>query len=421
MKKLSILIIIILVLISCRKTYTAQSVSLTNKNDSVNYALGLVYGTKLKQEWFPNGEDSDAVTEFIDALQRGYEGKAKHLSIVASTGQDIGYTAQAYEKTGIANNPQWVINQKIFFQGLVNAIYYDTVVMNIDAARNYIQKQQVTTTPNKEPANKIVKGKCPKKTKKIVLHTYNDSINFTLGYITGYDMTQDFLLLDNTGRMREELIANINKALKSKYKYPRLVKIGEEIGKKIKDQETTGLIDEINLMTNFNIIKQGFINGLLSYDKQMTSEAADDYIRSIKYEKVREASIKFMTANASREGVITTSSGLQYEVLKKGKGAVPTAIDKVKVHYHGTLLDGTIFASSIENEPITIELSQTIAGWKEALQFMPIGSKFRLFVPQELGYGNQQVGAIPPFSTLIFEVELLGIEKQNTATKNVAE
>ena len=121
---------------------------------------------------------------------------------------------------------------------------------------------------------------------------------------------------------------------------------------------------------------------------------------------------KFLEENKLKEGVITTESGLQYEVIKMGKGAKPTATDKVKVHYHGTLTDGTVFDSSVDRgEPITFALNQVIPGWTEGVQLMPVGSKFRFYIPQELGYGARQAGSIPPYSTLIFEVELLGIEK----------
>ena len=115
--------------------------------------------------------------------------------------------------------------------------------------------------------------------------------------------------------------------------------------------------------------------------------------------------------NAEREEVTTLPSGLQYEVLTTGTGAIPTDTDRVRVHYHGTLIDGTVFDSSVERgEPTTFGVTQVIAGWTEALQLMPVGSKWRLYVPYDLAYGSQDRGEIKPFSTLIFDVELLGIE-----------
>ena len=120
----------------------------------------------------------------------------------------------------------------------------------------------------------------------------------------------------------------------------------------------------------------------------------------------------FLEDNKQAEGVIETASGLQYQVLRAGEGDVhPKASSKVKVHYHGTLLDGTIFDSSVDrNQPISFGLKQVIKGWTEGLQLMTVGEKTRLFIPAELGYGNSAAGKIPPGSLLIFDVELLAIE-----------
>lgn len=128
-----------------------------------------------------------------------------------------------------------------------------------------------------------------------------------------------------------------------------------------------------------------------------------------------EANIKagqdFLAENAKREGVVTLESGLQYEVVNEGSGAKPTAADNVKCHYHGTLLDGKVFDSSVQRgEPAVFPVNGVIAGWVEALQLMPLGSKWKLFVPSNLAYGEQGAGQdIPPHTTLIFEVELLEI------------
>ena len=128
--------------------------------------------------------------------------------------------------------------------------------------------------------------------------------------------------------------------------------------------------------------------------------------------EAKSAGEAFLAENAKREGVKVTESGLQYEVLEATIGQKPKATDKVRVHYEGTLIDGTVFDSSYKRgESITFGLNQVIAGWTEGLQLMPIGSKFKFYIPQELGYGAQSAGSIPPYSTLIFEVELLGIEK----------
>ena len=123
---------------------------------------------------------------------------------------------------------------------------------------------------------------------------------------------------------------------------------------------------------------------------------------------------EFLKENSKKEGVIVTDSGLQYEIITKGTGALPKATDKVKTHYHGTLTNGTVFDSSVDRgEPISFPVNGVIKGWQEALQLMPVGSKWRLVVPYELAYGERGAGAsIAPFSTLIFEVELIGIEAE---------
>jgi len=122
---------------------------------------------------------------------------------------------------------------------------------------------------------------------------------------------------------------------------------------------------------------------------------------------------KFLTENAKKEGVKTTASGLQYQVIKLGDGLKPKATDKVKVNYKGTLIDGTVFDSSYKRgKPVTFPLNQVIKGWTEGLQLMPVGSKYRLFLPSKLAYGAGGAGSkIGPDSALIFDVELLSIEK----------
>lgn len=121
----------------------------------------------------------------------------------------------------------------------------------------------------------------------------------------------------------------------------------------------------------------------------------------------------FLESNKNRAEVKTTASGLQYEVLTEGSGPKPKATDKVKCHYHGTLINGTIFDSSVQRgQPATFPLNMVISGWTEALQLMAVGSKYRLFLHPSLAYGERQAGAvIQPNSTLIFDVELLGIEQ----------
>jgi len=126
--------------------------------------------------------------------------------------------------------------------------------------------------------------------------------------------------------------------------------------------------------------------------------------------KQAEAGNKFLADNKARKGVVTTASGLQYEVLRAGTGAKPTKDQSVEVHYHGTLIDGTVFDSSVaRGETISFPVTGVIPGWVEALQLMSVGSKWKLTIPANLAYGNRAQGAIPAGSVLVFEVELISI------------
>lgn len=126
----------------------------------------------------------------------------------------------------------------------------------------------------------------------------------------------------------------------------------------------------------------------------------------------KEAGEKFLSENATREGVVTTASGLQYEVIEAGSGEKPAATSNVTVHYHGTLIDGTVFDSSVERgQPTTFGVNQVIPGWTEALQLMPKGAKYRLYIPENLAYGAQPHpgGPIEPYMALVFDVQLIEI------------
>ncbi len=171
---------------------------------------------------------------------------------------------------------------------------------------------------------------------------------------------------------------------------------------------------------NVDVLINAFEKQLKGEESQMDAAQANTLIQGF-FEKVsaREATKNaeegkaFLETNKAKEGVTTTASGLQYEILKAGDGPKPTAEQSVKCHYHGTLTDGTVFDSSVDRgEPATFNVSQVIPGWTEALQLMPVGSKWKLYIPGELAYGERGAGRnIGPNETLIFEVELLEIVK----------
>ena len=193
--------------------------------------------------------------------------------------------------------------------------------------------------------------------------------------------------------------------------------IGMDIGKSLREQGTT--VDLDALIDAISATYKG-------EDLAMTAEEAaairQEYVQKMQAAQQAESTAagagnlaegqKFLAENKGKEGVQTTASGLQYKVLTMGDGAKPVATDTVKVHYSGKLLDGTEFDSSYaRNEPISFALNRVISGWTEGVQLMPIGSKFVFYIAPELGYGEGGGGPIPPNSTLVFEVELLDIEK----------
>ncbi len=198
--------------------------------------------------------------------------------------------------------------------------------------------------------------------------------------------------------------------------------IGLDMGKNFKRSE---------MEVNVRLFMKGLEDGLAGKDYLMSDEefrqVMQDFQMSImkkmqegntkKAAENREKGKKFLEENAKRPGVKVTESGLQYEVLKEGKGAQPKAEDTVTVHYVGTLTDGTEFDSSIaRGEPAKFQLNRVIPGWTEGLQLMKVGSKYRFVIPDNLAYGDRQMGdKIVPGSVLIFEVELLGIEKGGAA------
>ncbi|HEX5841994.1 MAG TPA: FKBP-type peptidyl-prolyl cis-trans isomerase [Pseudomonas sp.] len=152
-------------------------------------------------------------------------------------------------------------------------------------------------------------------------------------------------------------------------------------------------VSETELTASFKVIRD-----------IMQAEAA------AKAEAAAGAGLAFLAENAKRDGITTLASGLQYEVLSAGSGAKPSREDTVRTHYHGTLIDGTVFDSSYDRgQPAEFPVGGVIAGWTEALQLMNAGSKWRLYVPSELAYGAQGVGSIPPHSVLVFDVELLDV------------
>ena len=190
----------------------------------------------------------------------------------------------------------------------------------------------------------------------------------------------------------------------------------EAINNQIFSGDSTQSLSKENFLAGFMAAVQE--KGLVSADSagvyvRTKAEAIKEKALEAKYADYKKENEEFLANNKGKEGIQVTASGLQYKVITEGKGEVPTKESRVKVHYKGTLIDGTQFDSSYDRkEPTTFRADQVIKGWTEALTMMPVGSKWELYIPQELAYGSREAGKIKPFSTLIFEVELLEIEKE---------
>ncbi len=177
---------------------------------------------------------------------------------------------------------------------------------------------------------------------------------------------------------------------------------GIVLGNNLKQQKISDL--------DLDDLKKG-IEAVLNGTSKMDAQAATQMVNEHMTKAQQAKGLAFLAENKKRKEVETLPSGLQYEILKKGDGALPASTDKVTTHYHGTLIDGTVFDSSVNRgEPASFPVNGVIQGWQEALVLMPVGSKWRLFVPSDLAYGARGAGgSIGPHETLIFEVELLKI------------
>ena len=270
---------------------------------------------------------------------------------------------------------------------------------------------------------------CTAQSPKANLKTDVDSLSYAIGMARTEGLTQYLFQQGVDTTQMAEFIKGFNEGATKIDKKDAAYMTGLQIGQMVSKQWVEGFNQQIfgndstQTLSRENMLA-GFIAGVMSKNNIMDKAAAEVYMResmdaikekalAVKYADNKAEGEKFLAENKTKEGVVTTPGGLQYKVITEGKGEIPADTCKVKVNYRGTLIDGTEFDSSYKrNEPTTFRANQVIKGWTEALTMMPVGSKWELYIPQELAYGSRETGGqIKPFSTLIFEVELLSIEK----------
>ncbi|ADV42869.1 FKBP-type peptidyl-prolyl cis-trans isomerase [Bacteroides helcogenes] len=271
---------------------------------------------------------------------------------------------------------------------------------------------------------------CTAQSPKGNLKTDIDSLSYAFGMSQTEGIDQYFAQQGIDSTQMADFLKGFNEGATKIDKKDAAYMAGLQLGQMVSKRWVEGLNQQIfgedstKTVSRENLLA-GFVAGVINKGGLMNKEDARAYTQTAmdaikekataeKYADNKAAGEKFLTENKGKEGVVTTPSGLQYKVLTKGTGAIPADTCKVKVNYKGTLIDGTEFDSSYKrNEPATFRANQVIKGWTEALTMMPVGSKWELYIPYDLAYGTRESGGgqIKPFSALIFEVELLGIEK----------
>lgn len=275
---------------------------------------------------------------------------------------------------------------------------------------------------------------CTAQSPKGNIKTDIDSLSYAIGMARTEGLEQYLAQQGIDSTQMSTFLKGFNEGAQKISKEDVAYMAGLQIGQMVSKQWVEGFNQQIfgedstQTLSRENMLA-GFVAGVVGKGGAMEMAQAQDYMRT-KMDIIREKAIekkyadnkaageKFLAENKTKEGVVTTESGLQYKIITKGTGAIPADTSKVKVNYKGTLIDGTEFDSSYKrkdkdgkSQPATFRANQVIKGWTEALTMMPVGSKWELYIPYDLAYGSRETGGqIKPFSTLIFEVELVGIE-----------
>lgn len=393
------------VFMSCGK----NAVSVKTQSDSINYALGAANAGGIRQYvLMADTADITKVNEFCKGIEKSLQ-KQTSAERIAIEGYRMGISMSKEIETGFLFNDSTIPAKKdLIISSFKAQLNREECFTNAEEGMKYFQNIMGASMQTGEPAN--------------LTPEQADTINMLLGIINGNGARKFILGADTTKKDIKAFVAEFEKGLKNANDNELFVK-GLEIGSNLNQQFSRSeyLFNDSTIELKLNIIKVALLDNLKKEaNVLMNAEEATEWLNKTmeakEAEKNKALSAEgeaFLAENAKREGVFVTESGLQYEVVTMGEGEKPTAESTVKVHYHGTLIDGTVFDSSVQRgEPIEFPLGGVIKGWTEGLQLMPVGSKFILYIPYQLAYGERGAGElIAPYSALIFEVELLDIVK----------
>lgn len=394
--------------VSCNKKNFADT-KIETGADSLNYAFGFINGVGIRSQVIGNDTLSeDAINDFCKGFTETF-GVVEGKDFVKSTGFLTGVNLAKQFNSGFLFNDSTIpANKDLALEAFGFGIERKEWIMTPDSAMNFIRNTigmamftGASVNPSKEDA---------------------ETLNKCIGYLNAIQARNFILGGDTTAKDIKNFMKGFKKGLNSPEKdsmYVRGMDIGSKFTMNLKSTEA--FFNDSNYKVNYDAIGRGAIDGIrCNPEALMTTQEAMDYFQNTskaviekQNEPVIKANREFLENNKNEEGVVETESGLQYKVITEGKGPKPTAESTVKVHYTGTLIDGTEFDSSVKRgKPAEFAVGQVIPGWTEGLQLMSVGSKYMLYIPYELGYGERGQGQdIPGFSTLIFEVELLEIVK----------
>ncbi len=262
----------------------------------------------------------------------------------------------------------------------------------------------------------------------VVLNNSSDSLSYAAGVALTNGLVSYLLQQKMDTTMMSDFVRGLREGIRSVGDpKQKAYMVGLDIARQVNERMLPGISEEFKDSPDSiisDLLCRGFIDAIEGDSTVFTYDAADKFFTEKRaldkiakenklYGPNREAGEQFLKENAKKDSVIVLPSGLQYKVLVKGNGEVPLEDQKVQVNYEGRLIDGTVFDSSArhDDKPTEFKPNQVIKGWSEALTMMPVGSKWQLFIPYYLAYGNRSAGEIKPYSTLIFDVELVGIVK----------